>query len=256
MKKDKKLKILFLDILTDDRKLKSEIEKKVYNGKTYASAMQKAFGLDKGQFITVYPAFDKLPDPSDYSAIVMGGSTKDPVVGQEKPWMKRVYKFILNASKKEVPILGICGGLQFTVRAMGGKIVYNPKGRNFGNSAVKLTDAGMKDPLFKGLGRGFIVQSSHKCIAAGLKPGWKLLGSSEKSPLDIIAIGKNIRLVQFHPEMRAVNARALAKMRKEPLIKEGFVSEKTFPSLLRSFKDTGKTGKKLLKNFLSFYVTD
>ena len=108
--------------------------------------------------------------------------------------------------------------------------------------------------LFKGLPKKFFVQSSHKCIAQELKSGWRLLGSSRMSPLDAIAIGNNIRLVQFHPEMRAKNARLLAKMRKKALIEEGFTTEKDFPKLLKSFKDTSSFGKKILKNFLVYFA--
>lgn len=252
--KSKKFKILFLDILTDNKYLRKDIEKKVYGGSTYAKEMREAFGLDKKQFVTIDASRSKLPNPTKYSAVVMGGSVKDPVKGQERPWMKRVYKFIRLADKKRVPILGICGGLQFTVRALGGRIIYNSKGRNFGNSLVKLNSNGRKDLLFKNLPTKIIVQSSHKCIAKTLRPGWKLLASSKKSPLDVIAIGDKIRLLQFHPEMKPKVAKGLAKMRKETLIAEGFVDRKNFPKLLKSLKDTSKVGKKLLQNFLEYFV--
>ena len=108
--------------------------------------------------------------------------------------------------------------------------------------------------MFKGLPSKIIVQSSHKCIARKLLPGWRLLASSNKSPFDAIAIGDSIRLLQFHPEMRPKNARALAKMRKRALIDEGFTTEKDFPGLLKSFQDTSKVGKKLLQNFLKYFI--
>lgn len=247
-------KILFLDILTDNQNLREEINRKVYGGSTYAEEMRKALGLTDSQFFVADGTKTKLPNSTLYSAIVMGGSVEDPVEGKEKPWMKRVYKFIQKAYKNQVPILGICGGLQFTIRALGGEIIYNPKGRNFGNSLVTLSKDGRKDLLFKGLPEQIFVQSSHKCIAKELKLGWRLLASSEKSPIDAVAIGDNIRLVQFHPEMKAAHAKALVKMRKKKLISEGFISEKDFPKLIKSFKDTSKTGKKLLKNFLSYFV--
>lgn len=251
----KKIKILFLDILTDNKYLRKDIEQKVYGGSTYAKEMMEAFGLDRKQFFTIDASRNRLPDPTKYSAIVMGGSVKDPVKGEEKPWMKRVYKFIRLADKKLVPILGICGGLQFTVRALGGRIIYNSKGRNFGNSMVKLTSNGRKDLLFKNLPSKIIVQSSHKCIAKALKPGWRLLALSKKSPFDAIAIRDNIRLLQFHPEMGIKIAKGLARMRRETLIAEGFVDRKNFPKFLKSLKDTSGTGKKLLQNFLKYFVT-
>ncbi|OGN10279.1 MAG: hypothetical protein A3J46_00585 [Candidatus Yanofskybacteria bacterium RIFCSPHIGHO2_02_FULL_41_11] len=252
--KNKKLKILFLDILTDDTERRKEIEEKIYGGGTYAETMRNALGLGKNQFFAYDASRGKLPNPRDYSAIISGGSVKDPVSGQEKPWMRRVYKFIRQAQKDKIPFLGICGGLQFAVRALGGEVIYNPRGRNFGNSITQLANNGKADLLFEGLPGKFVVKSSHRCIAKELKPGWKLLAFSKKSPFDAIAIGDNIRLTQFHPEMSVKQIKALAKMRKEILITEGFVTEKEFPNFMKSIKDTKKTGRKILKNFLAYFV--
>lgn len=250
---NKKLKILFLDILTDNKYLRKEIEQKVYSGGTYAEAMRKAFGLSKKQFITKDASKGTLPDPDKYSAIVMGGSVKDPIKGQEKLWMKKVYQFIRLAKNKKVPILGICGGLQFTIKALGGEVIRNPRGRNFGNSVTKLTSDGRKDALFEDLPQEVTVKSSHRCIARSLRPGWRLLASSAKSPFDAIAIGDNIRLLQFHPEMRVKNARALARMRKDVLVAEGFVRQEDFQKFIKSFKDTSRVGRKILSNFLKHF---
>jgi len=253
-KKNKKIKILFLDILTDNNELRKEIEGKIYGGGTYAEEMRKALGLGKNQFFAFDASRGKLPNPRDYSAIISGGSVKDPVRGQEKPWMRRVYKFIRQIQKDKIPFLGICGGLQFAVRALGGEVIYNPRGRNFGNSTTQLAPEGKGDPLFEGLPGKFIVKSSHKCIAKELKPGWRLLASSKKSPFDAIAIGDNIRLTQFHPEMSVKQIKALAKMRKKILVAEGFVTEKEFPKFLKSIKDTNKMGRKILSNFVKNWM--
>lgn len=252
----KKLKILFLDILTDNPELEREIDKKIYNGGTYADAIRIVLDLDKNQFIYRNASSGKLPNPRNYSAIVMGGSVTDPIEGQEKPWMKKVYNFIKIASNQKIPILGICGGLQFTVRALGGEVIYNPKGRNFGNSTTKLTQDGKQDLLFQGLPDKIIVQSSHKCIAKNLKAEWKLLASSDKSPFDAIAIGDNIRLVQFHPEMLTKHIKALAKMRKKALIEEGFITPKEFAKFLKSIKDTSKIGRMIASNFIKYFVVE
>lgn len=254
IKKTKKLKILFLDILTDDEKLRKQIRAKVDFGKTYGEIFRNGFGLPNGSFVTKDASKGKLPDLIKYSAIVMGGSIEDPVEGKEKPWMKEVYKFIRMAKDNRIPILGICGGLQFTVRALGGKVVYNPKGRNFGTASTNLTVAGKRDPLFNDLPSKIVVQSSHKCIAEKLKSGWKLLASSGKSPFDAIAIGNNIRLLQFHPELGVKNIRALAEMRKNALVKEGFVKQNEFSKFIKSFKDTSRAGKTILGNFVKYFV--
>src|SRR3989344_7840008 len=137
--KNKKLKILFLDIFTDDKKFRKEIEKKVYKGGTLSNHVRKVFGLDKNQWLTLDASKDALLDEFlNVDAMVISGSSKNPVKGQEKKWMRNTYKFIRKAIKKDLPILGICGGLQFTVKALGGEIIYNPKGKEFGAIKVNI----------------------------------------------------------------------------------------------------------------------
>ena len=249
-------KILFLDILTDNRHLRKIINKKIYRGSTYSEAMRKAFGLPKTAWVFADAAEGKFPkDFSRFDALVMGGSTEDPMRGFEKPWMMETYKFIRRAVKKNIPILGICGGFQFVLRALGGEIILNPKGREFGSVTIAFLPAGRRDPLFYGFGRGAIFQSSHKCMMKKNLPGWKLLASSDLCRYQALAIGKNIRLIQFHPEMKAAYIRALARMRKKNLLGEGFVKNNVeFVKFLSSVKNTETAGKRILKNFLKYFV--
>src|SRR3989344_3473901 len=137
--KNKNIKILFLDIFTDNEKFRKKLEKKVYNGRSLSEHVRKVFGLDKNQWLTLDASRDIFPDEFlSVDAVIISGSSKDPVKGQEKKWMRDTYKFIRKMIKKDLPILGICGGLQFTVRALGGEIVYNPKGKEFGAIKVNI----------------------------------------------------------------------------------------------------------------------
>ena len=240
MGKHKKTRILFLDILTGDAKIRNERHKKVYRGKTYSEIMRKAFGLKKDEWVLVDASGGKFPkDIAGFRAVVIGGSLEDPLPGTEKPWVKKTYAVIKQVIKNRIPILGICGGLQFTVRALGGKVILNPKGREFGSIDVQLTRKGMNDPLFKGLSKKIIVASSHTCMAANLKPGWKLLASSKLCRVQAIAIGDRIRLLQFHPEKTARMLKNAAQMKN---LKVGQI------------KNTSRAGKKILQNFLKYFV--
>ncbi|MBI2056196.1 MAG: type 1 glutamine amidotransferase [Candidatus Sungbacteria bacterium] len=256
MEKKIKPKILFLDILTDDPKIQQEIFDNVYEGKTYAEAMRKAAGCEESEWQTCNGPFETLPrNITDFSGIIIGGSLKNPVYRHEKPWMKKIYKFIRTASDKQIPILGICGGLQFTARAFGEEVVFNPKGREMGTIQIKATSVGVRDPLFFGLPVEFTAQSSHKCMIPKLRSGWKLLGSSMLCKTQAIAAGSSTRLLQFHPEMTAGQLRALAMLRKKHLISEGFLcDEKNFSKFMRSIKNTEKTGTKILRNFIEKFA--
>ncbi|MDO8558067.1 MAG: type 1 glutamine amidotransferase [bacterium] len=250
----KKRKILFLDILTDDVKKRKRIEKYVYRGATYADRIRRVCGIAENAFAAVDASKKTFPDPSGYRAIIIGGSTEDPVKGKEKTWMKKAYAFIRRAAKKRVPIFGICGGMQFTVRALGGTVVNNKKGRHFGNANIQLTREGIKSTLFEGIGNTFTTQCNHRCIVDSIKPEWKVLAFSAYARIEALAIGERIYLVEFHPERDLWGARASARMQKEALLYESLATEKNFRMLVNALKDTSGVGRKILKNFIERIV--
>lgn len=234
-------KILFLDILTDDPKIRKDFHQKIYAGQTYSELTRKAMGLKKSFWTFADGAKCAFPENiREFDGVVIGGSVENPVKGRIKPWMSKNFAFIRKLVKNDTPILGICGGLQFTARALGSEIIFNPKGKEFGSGELKISPAGKKDPIFSGLPTQFTIHLSHKCIAAGLKKEWKVLGSTGLCAPQAIAIGKKIRLLQFHPEMRAASIKAIAKVRKE---------KHTMP-----VKNAWRYGKKIMGNFIKYFV--
>lgn len=258
MDKSKKenLKVLFLDILADNPKVKKEITDLVYKGMGYSEATRKMFGLGKKQWSYIDATAGNLPKVvGDFDAVVIGGSTADPIDGKETKWMKDTYAFIKKIITKKIPILGICGGLQFTARALGQKVIMNPKGRELDVLPLKLTKGGLNDPLFKGLSKEILVCSSHKCMVREISEDWKLLASSKMCDFHAIAVGDRIRLTQFHPEMKISELKALAKWRKDALIKEGFFKdEKDYNMAIKTMSRDGRAGKKIIKNFIKYFI--
>lgn len=60
-----------------------------------------------------------------------------------------------------IPLRGVCEGHQFIARALEAKVIYNPRGREFGTLPVTLTAEGVGDPLFLEIPDRFFVQLTH-----------------------------------------------------------------------------------------------
>lgn len=245
--------VLFLDILTGDPVQRRRLERMMYGTGTYAERMRKACRISQREFRWIDASRMRFPDPQGFRAIIIGGSVVDPTRRREDPWIEAAFRFIRRAFRAGTPILGVCGGLQFTARALGGTVVHNPRGRDFGTARISLSPQGARDYLFKGLPSTLAVQESHKCIVPTLRPGWVRLARSRKTPLEAIAIGEKVRLVQFHPEMTVGDLRKLGRSRKPMLIAEGFIEPERFPELLKQLQDTKRNGTRMLTNFLQHH---
>ncbi|MBI5643174.1 MAG: glutamine-hydrolyzing GMP synthase [Deltaproteobacteria bacterium] len=99
----------------------------------------------------------------------------------------------------DIPILGICYGMQLTAKLLGGKVEKSKK-REYGGADLIIGNAG---DLFFGLGMGGLkVWMSHGDKVEVLPPGFKTIARSANS--DICAIKDDTRKiygVQFHPEV-------------------------------------------------------
>ena len=104
---------------------------------------------------------------------------------------KRVFEL-------NVPILGICYGLQLLAHIFGGK-VERSKSREYGKASIKIEDY---KSLFRGFKRKLSVWMSHGDFVSKLPRGYKRLALSENIPFAAVHNPeKRIFGVQFHPEV-------------------------------------------------------
>jgi GMP synthase (glutamine-hydrolysing) len=98
----------------------------------------------------------------------------------------------------DVPVLGICYGLQFMVYALGGKVRSADK-REYGHAKVEIQHA--DSALFRGLPKVLAVWMSHGDEAEELPPGFRLTAKSPNAVAAIENPEQKMWAVQFHPEV-------------------------------------------------------
>ncbi|KAJ7547029.1 hypothetical protein O6H91_08G065500 [Diphasiastrum complanatum] len=102
--------------------------------------------------------------------------------------------------EKRKKMLGVCFGHQVLSRALGGKTGRTEVGWEIGVKNVTLTDAISSKSYGSGLPRILKVLQSHRDQVLELPPGGELLGSSEKTGIEVFAIGEHVLGIQGHPE--------------------------------------------------------
>lgn len=111
----------------------------------------------------------------------------------------RVPDYVLG---EEVPVLGICYGMQLLAHELGGGVARAAR-NEYGSSEVELT--GPANPLLDGLQspRGRLnVWMSHGDRVEAVPPGFEVLARSANAPVAAMGqVGRQLYGLQFHPEV-------------------------------------------------------
>ena len=166
---------------------------------------------------------EPIPSLEDFDGVMITGSPSS--VWEMKPWMLRSIEWLkARIELQDIPILAVCFGHQLLGAALDGVVEPNVKGAENGTIAVKLTEEGQQDSLFAELSSVINVQSVHKDIVVDIpnRIDTLCLGSTENTAIQALAVGPNIRSVQFHPEIVAPVLTKLFEIREQEA--EVFVS--------------------------------
>ncbi len=98
----------------------------------------------------------------------------------------------------EMPVLGICYGLQFITHHLGGKVRPADK-REYGHAEISIVDK--ETPLFADIPASINVWMSHGDEAIELPPGFHLTAKTSNAVGGIANPERRIWAVQFHPEV-------------------------------------------------------
>jgi GMP synthase (glutamine-hydrolysing) len=99
----------------------------------------------------------------------------------------------------DVPVLGICYGLQVVSQMHEGRVGPTPTGEEYGPSTATVTH---RHPLFRGLRKRLRVWMSHGDCVLTLPRGWKTIARTETCRYGAVHSPDGMILgVQFHPEV-------------------------------------------------------
>ena len=177
------------------------------------------FGALLGGFdwtLVVYDATaGHLPaDPHECDGYVISGSAAS--VYDEEPWIRDLEEFVRQAIGAEVPMFGVCFGLQLMATALGGTVEKSDRGWGVGVHTATIDVA--SDWMEPGASAVSLIMS-HKDQVTEMPEGARVLGSSGHCPNYLVEFSPSSVGVQGHPEFTPAYAGALLAHRR-PLLAE------------------------------------
>ena len=139
--------------------------------------------------------------PESDSAWIITGSAHS--VYDDFEWIDYLKMKLIDMSKLNKPVLGICFGHQLIADTFGGEVKLNPKGWELGSCEIKLTDDGVDNKLFSGLSNPLSVYQSHQDTVLSLPDNSVLMAKNDMGIQSFI-YKDCFYGVQFHPEFTKI----------------------------------------------------
>ncbi len=137
------------------------------------------------------------PDVSAAAGLIFLGGPMS--ANDDLPYLRRELEIIRRAVEEDRPVLGICLGAQLVARAAGARVYRNPR-KEIGWFDVRLTEAGLADPLFAGVSASETVFHWHG-ETFDLPRGAAWLAYSEHCRHQAFRIGRAVYGLQYHLEV-------------------------------------------------------
>jgi GMP synthase (glutamine-hydrolysing) len=166
---------------------------------------------------------------SRYAGVLVTGS--GAMVTDREPWSEWTAGWLGEAAAAGVPVLGICYGHQLLAHALGGRVDWNPRGREMGTVAIELHEDARHDPLFHALPARFHAQATHLQSVTTPPPGAAVLARSALDDCHAFRWGASAWGLQFHPEFSTTHMRGYIAARRDALSGEGLCHRRMMASV-------------------------
>jgi GMP synthase (glutamine-hydrolysing) len=184
----------------------------------------------------------QLPPPRSVAGAVITGS--GAMVTDRLDWSERTAEWLRRAVDADVPLLGVCYGHQLLAHALGGKVGYNPRGREMGTVHIERLTAAADDALLGAVPRAFEAQATHLQTVLQPPRDAAVLARSALDDCQALRVAPRAWGLQFHPEFGVRQMRAYIRARDGALADEDF----DVPGLLREVRP-GPQARAMLRRF-------
>ncbi len=155
-----------------------------------------------------------LPPLPECAAILVGGTPAPAEGNLYHEFLLEEARYLKSALDRDKPVLGIRSGALLLARLLGGEVRAIPAAE-IGAFPVRLTAAGLTDPLFRGFPKIFPAFRRQR-EAFGIPPWGLRLASGWESPNQGFRLGRAVGL-HFHLEMTDEDAGFLGDLPPEEL---------------------------------------
>jgi GMP synthase-like glutamine amidotransferase len=139
-------------------------------------------------------------DISQYSHVIMGGSSAYNLSKEEKLWFNTARQKIRDCETYNIPFLGLCYGMQFLASSFGAKVIEDPQQKEAGPKLI--TTFNTQGTFLEFLPQQFMSNMIHNDSVVNLPDSLINLGSSDVCENALI-MHKNGKMfgTQFHSEI-------------------------------------------------------
>lgn len=175
--------------------------------------------LKKAGFRLKYVNFGRdpflKPNLDGYSGVVLLGGPMNVDQEDQYPHLATEVTLIQEAIKRDLPVLGICLGAQLVAKALGAKVSQNPM-KEIGWYDVKVTDEGLKDPVFAHFKKSEKIFQWHG-DTFDIPEAAVRLASTDTCPNQAFRYKNNVYGFQFHME---VDQKLIKRWLRQPAYKK------------------------------------
>ena len=233
----------------------------VQTGEPIASALEKYGDFDElfiramkvdPDLIETYRVYQSeddnviFPDVDKIAGLIITGSPA--MVTEKHSWSEATVEWLKQFLRTDIPAIGICYGHQLLATALGGKVDWNPNGRQIGSVKLKHTEHIYDDPLLASLSNRIDNEvhllATHMQSVVQLPDEVTLLGATDRDPHHCFRYKENVWGLQFHPEFTSEIIIDYILARAEDIENEGINTEKLIEDIIEN-----DNGSIILQNF-------